>query len=226
MSGWMIPVLLLLVLLLVGQIRLGAVAEYSQAGPEVRVRVGPLRIKVFPLTKKEKTQAQLKKQEDKKAKAEAKKQAKKEKKKEKGQKQSKSLQEKIGGGLDLAREFLPLALEAAGCFWNKLVLDELELIMTVGGPDPADAAMLYGQANAALGALWQPLTQAFHVKNGRARVELDFQAQTMTLYGKAALSLKIGQLVWLGVCFGCKALKRYLHLRSTTKKKEQSRKAV
>ena len=73
MSGWMIPVLLLLVLLLVGQIRLGAVAEYSQAGPEVRVRVGPLRIKVFPLTKKEKTQAQLKKQEDKKAKAEAKK---------------------------------------------------------------------------------------------------------------------------------------------------------
>ena len=226
MSGWMILALILLVLLLIGQVRVGAVAEYSQAGPEVRVRLGPVRLKVFPLAKKEKTQEQLKKEAEKKARAEEKKKAKKEQKKSKAQQEKKSLQEKVGGGLDLARELLPLALEAAGCFWNKLIVDELELCLTVGGPDPADAAMLYGQANAALGALWQPLTQAFHVKNGHAHVAIDFDAQSMTLYGKAALSLKIGQIVWLGVHFGCKALAGFLRYRKITKTKEQARKAV
>jgi len=226
MKGWMILVLVLLVLFLIGQVRIGAVAEYSQAGPEVRVRLGPARLKVFPLPKKEKTQEQLKKEAEKKAQDEEKKKVKKQQKKEKAQKEQKSLQEKVGGGLDLAKEFLPIVLEAAGCFWNKLVMDDLRLCLTVGGPDPADAALLYGQANAALAAFWRPLTQAFHVKNGHAHVEIDFEAQNMTLYGKAALSLKIGQILWIGIYFACKALVGFLHYRKITKTKEKARKAV
>lgn len=105
-------------------------------------------------------------------------------------------------------------------------MDELELCLTVGGSDPADTAMLYGQANAALAALWEPITNAFHVKDGHAQVRIDFDAPGMTLYGKAALSLKIGQILWLAVYFGCKALVRFLNYRSIRKAKQKERKAV
>lgn len=105
-------------------------------------------------------------------------------------------------------------------------MDELELCLTVGGSDPADTAMFYGQANAALAALWEPITNAFHVKDGHAQVRIDFDAPGMTLYGKAALSLKIGQILWLAVYFGCKALVRFLNYRSIRKAKQKERKAV
>lgn len=226
MNGWMIFALVILALFLLGQVRVGAVAKYDRDGPEVRLRLGPARIKVFPLPKKEKTPEQVKKQKEKKAAADAKKAKKKEEKKTKAALEKKPITEKIGGALDLAQELLPLALEAVGCLWSKLVMDELEVCLTVGGPDPADAAMLYGQANGALGALWKPLNQAFHVKEGRAHVELDFNAQSMTVYVRAALSLKIGQILWIGVYFGCKALVGFLRCRNRAKAKEKARKAV
>ena len=223
MSAWMIPVLAAVVLILLGQLRLGVAAEYSRTGAEVRLRFGTLQFKVFPLEKKEKTQKQLEKERLKKAKSKAKKEAKKAKK---AQKPKASLQEKAGGALDLAHELLPVVLECAGCFWNKLVMDKLYLRLNVGASDPADAALLYGQANGVLATLWQPLTRAFHVKDGRAHVAVDFEAQSMTLYAEAALSMKLGQLVWLALCFGCKGLAGFLRYRNIRKNKEQARKAV
>ena len=80
-----------------------------------------------------------------------------------------------------------------------LRVDNLELELTAGSDDPADAAMLYGRACAALGALWEPLTGAFRVKDGTARVKLDFDAPRMTVYGAAALSIKTGAVVWIGL---------------------------
>ena len=93
--------------------------------------------------------------------------------------------------------------------------------LTAGGSDPADAAMLYGQANAALGALWHPLTKAFHVKDGTAWVKLDFDAPGTTLYGQAALSIKIGTLVWIGLGAGWKALFGALAARKRLKRKRR-----
>ena len=98
---------------------------------------------------------------------------------------------------------------------------QLELELTAGGSDPADAAMLYGQANAALGALWHPLTRAFHVKDGTARVKLDFDAPGTTVYGQAALSIKIGTVVWIGLRAGWKALFRALAARKRLKRKRR-----
>lgn len=223
MNGWVILALVAVVLILLGQLRLGVAAEYAQTGAEIRLRLGALQFKVFPLEKKEKTQKQLEKERLKQEKAKAKKEAKKAKK---AQEPQKPLTEKAGGALDLAGELLPVVLECAGCFWNKLVVDELRLRLTVGASDPADAALLYGQANAALAALWQPLTQAFHVKDGHANITVDFEAQSMTVYAGASLSVKLGQLIWLGLCFGVKGLAGFLRYRNTRKNKEQARKAV
>ena len=82
-----------------------------------------------------------------------------------------------------------------------------------GPPDPADAALRYGQANALLGAIWQPVTRVFHVKDGWARVEVDFERTEPALYGRVSLSLTVGELAALGLSFGVKALSVLLAVR-------------
>lgn len=204
--------IVLAILFLIGQIRVGGLAEYSAGGFLAWVRLGKLHIQVFPLKKKNKpAQKQAKK-------------AKPTKEKKEKPKAEAPLTEKAGGALDYARTLLPVALDAVGSMYSKIRMDTLELELTVGAADPADAAMRYGQASAALGALWEPLTWAFHVKDGRARVRVDFDAQEMTVYARASLSLKIGQILWLGLYFGCKALWGFLAVRR--RQKQQERKAA
>ena len=206
--------IVLAALFLVGQIRVGGLAEYSAEGFRAWVRAGALKIRVFPLNKKDKPARKKEKK------------AKPPKKKEEAPPPPKPLAEKAGGALDYARALLPVALDAVGTMYGKLRMDTLELELTVGAADPADAAMRYGQASAALGALWEPLTRAFHVKDGRARVRVDFEAGEMTVYGLASLSIKIGQILWLSVYFGCKALRGFLAVRGRQKQKQQQRKAA
>lgn len=206
--------IVLAVLFLIGQIRVGGLAEYSAGGFLAWVRLGKLHIQAFPLKKKDKpAQKQAKK-------------AKPPKEKKEKPKAEAPLTEKAGGALDYARTLLPVALDAVGSMYSKIRMDTLELELTVGAADPADAAMRYGQASAALGALWEPLTRAFHVKDGRARARVDFDAQEMTVYARASLSLKIGQILWLGLYFGCKALWGFLAVRRRQKQKQQERKAA
>lgn len=197
----------LLVLLLIGQIRVGCRAEFNSEGFFLWARLGKIRIKILPMKpKEEKPQKPPKPPKP---------------KKEKKEKLPATLPEKVGGALEYARALLPVALEAAEGLWRGFAIDTLELELTAGSSDPADAAMLYGSANAALGALWIPLTRAFHVKDGTARVKLDFDAPGTTLYGQAALSIKIGTLVWIGLGAGWKALFGALAARKRLKRKRR-----
>ena len=212
MNGWGIFAIVIFLLILIGEIRVGVGVEYDQAGLQIKARVGAFHLKVYPRPTKTDEPVKTKAKQGKKAKK---------------QKPVKPLAEKVGGALDYVNAFVPLAVDAAGSFYKKLVMDELELLLTVGGSDPADTAMRYGQANAALAALWQPLTEGFHVKDGHAGVRVDFQAQSMTICARAALSLKIGQILWLGIYFGIKALAHFIAVRKLQKaKKQQQRKAV
>ena len=198
MKALYICLAVLAVLFLVGQIRVGVQVEYQAGGLFAWARLGAFRIPLFPL--KEKPEKK-----------------KKNAKKPKKEKPPKPLNEKVGGALDYARELLPIALEAAGMFYHRLRMDTLELELTVGSDDPADTAMRYGQASAALGSFWYPLTEAFHVKDGHAKVNLDFDAKETVLYAAASLSLKIGQILWLGIYIGVKALKGFLAVRKKQK---------
>ena len=201
-----------LVLLLIGQVRLGGRAEFNAQGFFLWVRLGRFQIKILPMKpKREKTAPKKPKKPRKK----------KEPKRPQKERPPVPLTEKLGGALEYAQALLPVGLEAAKGMWKGLRVDVLELELTAGGSDPADAAMLYGQANAALGALWHPLTRAFHVKDGTARVKLDFDAPGTTLYGQAALSVKIGTLVWIGLGAGWKALFGALAARKRLKRKRR-----
>ena len=139
MKGLVILGCVLLCLVLLMQVRVGVQGEYGEAGPRAWARLGPVRLRLWPRSRKRQP-----------GKREAK-PTKPPKEKEKPEEISK------GGALDYARELLPLALDAAGQFRKKLRVDRLELVLRAGATDPADAAMVYGCANAALGALWCPL---------------------------------------------------------------------
>ena len=211
MSAPGILLCVVIVLFLIGQIRVGCKAEYDQNGVQVFVRVAAFHIRVFPLKKKtgEKKPKKAKKP-----------------KKEKKPKQPVPMKEKIGGALGYVQTLLPVVIKAVGYFFKKLQIDTLRLRLVAGSPDPADAATVYGTASAALGALWQPLTQAFDVKYGHARVDLDFESDRMTIWAAASLSIKIGQIIWLAVYFGIWALVRFLKERKRQKNEKKLRKAV
>ena len=186
----------ILVLLLIGQVRVGGRAEFNADGFFLWIRLGKFNIKILPVKPREEKEPQKPKKPK----------EKKEPKKSGKEKPPTPLSEKIGGAMEYAQALLPVGLEAAKGMWRGLRVDVLELELTAGGSDPADAAMLYGQANAILGALWFPLTKAFHVKDGTARVKLDFDAPGTTVYGQASLSIKIGTVVWISLRAGWKAL--------------------
>lgn len=213
MKALFVLAVLVLILLLLGQVRVGGRAEFNEKGFFLWIRLGRFKLKILPAGPKEEKIGKPKKPKKE-----------KEPKKPKKEKPPTPLPEKIGGALEYAQALLPVALEAAKGMWRGLRVDVLELELTAGGGDPADTAMLYGQANAALGALWYPLTRAFHVKDGTARVKLDFDAPGTTVYGQAALSVKIGTLVWIGLGAGWKALFGALAARKRLKRKR--RKAV
>lgn len=207
---------IVLILLLIGQIRVGGRAEFNSLGFFLRVRLGRFWIKILPVEPKEEKKPQKPRRS----------RAKKEPKRPKREKPPAPLPEKLGGALEYARELLPVGLEAAKGMWHGLRVDVLELELTAGASDPADAAMLYGQANAALGALWIPLTRAFHVKDGSARVKLDFDAPGITVYGTAELSIKIGTVVWISLRAGLRALFGALAAKKRLKIKRRQRKAA
>ena len=195
MRALQILAVIILILFLIGQVRVGGWAEFNAQGFFLWVRLGRFHIKILPMAPKEEKPPKPQKPKKK-----------KDPKKPKKEKPPTTLPEKLGGALEYAQALLPVGLEAARGLWYGLRVDTLELELTAGGSDPADAAMLYGQANAALGALWRPLTKAFHVKDGAARVRLDFEAPGTTVYGQAALSVKIGTVVWIGLRAGAAAL--------------------
>lgn len=215
-----------LVLLLIGQIRIVGRAEFNQSGFFLWFRLGRFSIRLLPVKAK---QERVKKEKKKP------KRPKKQPQESGGAEQAGKPQqeqppapvtEKIGGTLEYARALLPTALKAAKGILRGLRVDILELELTAGAPDPADAAMVYGGANAALGALWVPLTRAFRVKDGTARVKLDFDAPGTTVYGTAALSIKIGTAVRIGLWAGGRALIELLAARRRLKIRKQQRKAA
>ena len=207
MSAPVILLCVLIVLFLIGQIRVGCKAAYDQNGVQVWVRLAAFHIQILPLKK---TNAERKPKKEKNPKA----------KKAGKPKEPVPMKEKIGGALGYLQALLPVILDAVKYFTKKLQIDMLHLRLIAGSSDPADAASVYGKANAVLGALWYPLTNAFDVKDGYAKVDLDFDAQQMTVCATAALSLKIGQILWFALYFGFRALTGFLRERKRQKNKK------
>lgn len=228
----MVLLIILLLLILLCITPVGAKVYYSADGPKVYGKAGPISILVFPRPKKEKTPKQLKKEEkkaaekaEKKAQKAAENKQKKEAKKEKAAADKaagvKKPKEPIGGKIEFFKELLGVGLSALGCIKRKLIMKDLVLYLTVGGQgeDAAKAALLYGRAWAAVGALTPVLENTFHIKNRDIQVAVDFLAPDNVVYAEATILFRIGDLLWIAIYHGIRALKILLSNKRKGRKK-------
>ena len=185
--------LVLIVLLL--SLRVGVLAEYSQDGVLVQVRVAFFHLVVVPASEKKENKPRRKKKKRAKAAVES----------EKKQSAGKLLL-KQGGSLSKLLSLLPMALETLGDLCRRIRVEHLRVHYTIAGqPDPAKAALQYGSVWAGGGAVCLLLEQYLHILERDVSAEVDFCSESSTIYASAACSLRIGQ----GLMVGLKLVKRY-----------------
>lgn len=175
--------IVILALVLLSLIRVGVRVQYAQNRLEVRLLAGPVQITLFPRKAK-------KPQEPKKAKP------------AKPKQKSKT----VGEILDLVKQLLPAALDAAGRLQRKIRIDAFFLDVVVASADPARAAVDYGRLNGAVGMFWPLVEQNFKVKEWRIRTNVDFTTEHPSVYLRTAATLTIGQIIALGVPLALKVL--------------------
>ena len=201
------------VLVLLALIPLGAHVRYDSEGPWVALVIGPIKIRLIPKNSKK-----PKKPKDSKKKKEKKQDKKKEKKKKEPEKPKEK--QPIGG---LIRDFYPfvkLGLDLLGCFFRKLRIPILTLHVGFGGAnDPAGAAINYGRAWSAIGAVMQPIRSMTRIKKENVSCSCDFTTGDMRVFAELKAVFLLGDLVAMAVRYGFRALKQYLKLKKCKKEK-------
>lgn len=199
--------IVLAVLLVLLFLPFGAAIRYSQEGLAVWVKVWLLRFQILPAKEKK-----------------VKKKKRGKKPKEKAPREEGPAEErKKGGSLELVRAALPLVKPALAGLKRRLTVDDLELQVTWAAGDPADAAIGYGCANAALGTLWSILDQNLKVKKSRLGCAVDFDSSSPSVYLNAALSLNLWKTLTLAVPLLIRFPRAYRRVKgpqSETTKKE------
>lgn len=195
--GWLIAAGILVLLIL---LPLGVILRYDSEGARVWLSLGFVRIRVYP--------------------AKAKESAPKEKKPEKstgsGFEKTKT-QKKAGGKLT---DFLPLVEDVLAFlvdFKNKLVVKDLRLNIVLAGDDPADLAIHYGRAWAALGNLMPRLERFLKIRRRDIRVQCDFESEQTMVDAGLHISITLGRLVWVSVFHGTKLLKKFMSILNQRK---------
>lgn len=201
MTGWLIA---LGILILLAILPLGVSVIYNEDGPLIRIIAGFIRIKVFPLKKKEKKKKEKKKPK----KDQPQKTQKPKKKKEPGKK---------GGSILDFMPLLKVAVDFLNGFRKKLRVNRLELKLIMAGGDPCDLGLNYGKAWEALGNITPYLDRVFVFKKRDVNVECDFEADKTLIYARLDLTITLGRLLGLVFVAAFRALKEYLKIMKKRK---------
>lgn len=196
--------IILLVLLALSLLPLGVRVRYDKDALSVFVRLWFIPIRILPAKgKKDK--------------------AKKKEKKPKEAPEGEAPPAKKGGKLDAVRAVLPLVKPALLGVKKRLTIRELELFVTWAASDPADAAVGYGYAQAALGTLWAVVDQSFKVKKSRLGCSVDFDASSPTVYADATLTMRLGQIVTLVIPLAVRFLSNSARIKRARTEKTNER---
>lgn len=184
-----------LVLILLWNLPLGVDAEYSEAGAVVKAVAGKLSVVLYPREKKVKKE--------------------KEPKKKKPKEKSDAPKEKKGGKITFFKELLGVGFRMLSGIRRKLRMEQLTLHLTVGGAgdDPASAAILYGRAWAAIGALTPILENTFDIRQRDIAAAIDFSEPENVIYARGRITLKLGDILVIAVYYGLRALKIYMNYK-------------
>lgn len=200
--GWLIALGILFALAI---LQVGVFVSYDSAGPLALLVVGPVRVRLYPTNPKKKNQSKKQKQKPAPVKT-----ANSGKKSEGKSKQS-------GGSW---KDFIPLVrivLDFLNSFGRKLRVKQLYLKIIMSGGDPADLAVNYGKAWAAMGALVPLLENVFEIQNRNLEVACDFTADETLITAKLDLRVAIGHLIGIGLWHGVRAVYHYLNIMNMRK---------
>lgn len=211
--GWVIA---LGIFVLLAILPLGASVIYDRNGPLVRIIAGPLKIQVFPMKKKAKQDKpkKEKKQEPEQTETPPEEQP-AEPVEEKKKKPPKDPDE--GGSVLDFLPFVELLFSFLGDFRRKLRIGHLKLHLTMAGDDPCDLAVNYGRANAGMAALIAQLERLFVIKHRDVHINCDFMAEETTILARLDISITLGRIISLLVCYAVRALKTYLSIQKKRK---------
>lgn len=170
---------------------LGFSAIYRQNDPGVWLLIGPLRFRVYPGNQKRKS------------------------KKSNQEKEKKDTSK--GGSY---KDFWPVVRTIyafLGEFRRKILVRRLELKVILAGDDPADLAVNYGRAWAALGSLIPQLERLFVIKKRNLEVECDFTAEETLIYARIDVTLTVARTLHLLSKHGIRIIKQLLELKKLRK---------
>lgn len=198
MSGWFVLGIIAAVFVLIGCIPVGVDARYHENALALRLKIGFFTMQVLPAKpKKKKAEAKKKKPAAKKP------DAKPAKPKKQFQMPKLTLQDILA--------LADLACDTLGNLRRKLRVEVLVLHVTLGGSDPAKAAILYGRAWALIGMLNPKLEQLFVIKKRDIQPVLDYNEKEMKVDAHLALTITIGRAISLAGRAGVRFLKLWLN---------------
>lgn len=195
-TWWMTLLVIFAVLVLIGCIPVGVDARYSADGVFLMAKLGPFRLQLLPQKPKKKPQKRKPQQKQPK------------KTPAKAEPQEKKPNPLLSGGVDGLMQLLDLAFDTLGDLRRKLRVNELTLYVLIGGADdPAKAAMGYGRAWAAIGAITPSLERLFVIKKRDIRPALDYTISNTQIDAHLVTTITIGRSLALALRAGIRFLK-------------------
>lgn len=187
-TWWMTLLAIFAALVLIGCIPVGVDARYNAEGVFLAAKLGPIRLQLLPQKPKKKKKQQ--------------------KKPEKAASQEKKPNPILSGGVDEILQLLDIVLDTLGDLRRKLRVNELTLYVRIGGSDdPAKAAMGYGRAWAAIGAITPSLERLFVIKKRDIRPALDYTISNTQVDAHLVTTITIGRSLALALRAGIRFLK-------------------
>lgn len=198
MSGWFVLGIVLAVFVLIGCIPVGVDASYHENALALQLKIGLFTMQVLPAKPKKKKAVSSKKKS-----AAKKPDAKPVRTKKQLQMPKLTLQDILA--------LADLACDTLGSLRRKLRVEVLVLHVTLGGSDPAKAAILYGRAWALIGMLNPKLEQLFVIKKRDIQPVLDYNEKETKIDAHLALTITIGRAISLAGRAGVRFLKLWLN---------------
>ena len=193
-TWWMTLLAIFAALVLIGCIPVGVDARYNAEGVFLAAKLGPIRLQLLPQKPKKKKKQQKKP----------------EKAPEKAASQEKKPNTILSRGGDVAEilQLLDIVLDTLGDLRRKLRVNELTLYVRIGGSDdPAKAAMGYGRAWAAIGAITPSLERLFVIKKRDIQPALDYTISNTQVDAHLVTTITIGRSLALALRAGIRFLK-------------------
>ena len=195
-TWWMTLLVIFAVLVLIGCIPVGVDARYSADGVFLMAKLGPFLLQLLPQKPKKKPKKRKPQQKQPK------------KTPAKAEPQEKKPNPLLSGGVDGLLQLLGLAFDTLGDLRRKLRVNELTLYVLIGGADdPAKAAMGYGRAWAAIGAITPSLERLFVIKKRDIRPALDYTISNTQIDAHLVTTITIGRSLALALRAGIRFLK-------------------